>query len=67
MQQLLVALPDLQPEAERGRKVMKEHCPDCNAAVKPWRFSIEGWTERTGVECTECKWFRDDKPNGGGK
>lgn len=46
---------------------MNEHCPDCKAAVKPWRFGIEGWTERTGVECTECKWFRDDKPTGGGK
>lgn len=39
-----------------------EKCPECKAATKPWRFSIEGWTSRTGVECTRCKWFRDAEP-----
>ena len=36
-----------------------EKCPECKSATKPWRFSIEGWTSRAGIECTECKWFRD--------
>lgn len=39
-----------------------DNCPKCRSAVKPWRFSIEGWSERTGVECTKCDWFRDAEP-----